>query len=627
MALFSKKKTDEEIASEESEELLIQLKKYWDEGTTAMKNRRDKWKKHYNYWINRQLSSSRPQYKSDIRVNYCWVVTQVKIPFLTQNRPRVNFIPFDMNPEAEARAEHQSKLIGNALWHKLKIQRKNVDVLWNAMVYDIGYWKCGWDPDADDGRGEIFAESNEPFKIIPDPTVTDIQKGRFVIHVEYYPVSALKKRYPKQAEEISSSRDISEILFEERRFSDRRPTTATETFDDRSGIVNSDTKFAIERAYLQEYWLAPSECDQKKYPRGRVITTINNKVIVKDRPHPYDHGKFPFIRQIMNVVGNEFYGMGDIEMVIPLQDALNHAYQQIDDIITYTANIGWKVNPALGESNIKKLAASIGKPGALKVVPPDQLEADIAPQIPPNLLIRPGDIIQRIFDVTGVSEILQGSGRVSHRTARGIERLYEAGSSRIGQSIQFMEQTLGELSLQMAALAQQFYGTERIHAIIGGNGMIAGSLKTGPGDLSGQYEVSIDSGAALPRDKQSRADLVFELLKNHIFEMALSDDPRQKKAAKLILDAVEFPGREELLAFKPLPPSVEPPQAPPGNLLAQSPIPAPIPGAGMPAGAIPATTNITGGTIPPEIQDLLNTSGLSLQDLMAMASQAGIGPA
>jgi hypothetical protein len=624
MGLFDKKKVKEDIAPEKPEDLLIQLKKYWDEGTSAMENRRKKWKKHYNYWINRQLSASRPHYKSDIRVNYCWVVTQVKIPFLTANRPRVNFIPFDMSPEGEERAEHLSKLIGNALWHKLHVQRKNVDALWNAMVYDIGYWKTGWDPDAEEGRGEIFAETIEPFKVIPDPSITDIQKGRYCIHVEYYPVSTLKKRYPKYADQIGTSKDISEILFEERRSSDRRPTSATETSEDRSGVVNADTKFAIERTYLQEYWLAPSECDQTKYPHGRVITVINNKVIVKDRPHPYKHGKFPFIRQIMNVVGNEYYAMGDIEMVIPLQDALNHAYQQIDDIITYTANIGWKVDPALGEANIKKLAATIGKAGQLKVVPPEQLQADVAPQIPPNLMVRPGDIIQRIFDVTGVSEILQGSGRVTHRTARGIERLYEAGSSRIGQSIQFMEQTLGELSLQMAALAQQFYDTERVHAIIGGNGTIAGSIKTVPADLAGEFEVSIDSGAALPRDKQSRADLVFELLKNHIFEMALSDDPRQKKAAKLILDSVEFPGREELLAFKPPPSPAAPPQAPQGApqaLPGGLPVPMPMPAAaGAPAG-VPA------GAIPPEVQDLLNTSGLSLQDLMAMVSQAGVGPA
>jgi anti-sigma factor RsiW len=114
------------------------------------------------------------------------------------------------------------------------------------------------------------------------------------------------------------------------------------------------------------------------------------------------------------------------------------------------------------------------------------------------------------------------------------------------------------------------------------------------------------------------------LLKNYIFEMALSDDPRQKKAAKLILDSVEFPGREELLAFKPPPaPEASPQAAPaaPQALPAGLPVPMPMPAAGGAPAGVPA------GAIPPEVQDLLNTSGLSLQDLMAMVSQAGVGPA
>ena len=79
MALFQKKTAGdpeaEDPEAEDPKELLTQLRRYWDEGTSAMENRRKKWKRQYNYWINRQLSPSRPNYKSDIRVNYCWVVT------------------------------------------------------------------------------------------------------------------------------------------------------------------------------------------------------------------------------------------------------------------------------------------------------------------------------------------------------------------------------------------------------------------------------------------------------------------------------------------------------------------------------------------------------------------------
>lgn len=619
---FKKQKSDTQdgvfrFGGQDEKVILRHLQNYYDEALKATKSRREKWKIHYKYWVNSMVSDRRPSYKSDIRVNYCWVTTEVKLPFMTQNMPRVNFISFEQGPEAEERAERMSKLVGNALWHKLEINFVSDDSCWDAMVYDAGFYKVGYDPDAEDGVGELFATSVEPFKTLPDPYTKNHQKGRYFIHIEPYPVDELRAMYPKYANQIGPDKAISQILFEERKFAERTPTA-------RSGIVTEHTQFETERAFKKEYWLSPKICDQKvieegeqdpktgeveklpKYRLGRMITTINDAVIIEDKPNPYAHGKFPFVQQIMHKVGNELWGMGDIEQVIPLQDALNHAYQQLDDIISQTANIGWTVDPSLGEKNIRELAKKLGIPGVLKVVPLDKIRADVPGQVPQYLVTRIQDIIQRIYEITGISEILQGSGRVTHRTARGIERLFEAGTTRIGKSIQYYERALQEVALMMAALVNQFYTEDRVHAIIGGNGQLAGTLKTPAGSLKGKYEVTIDSGAALPRDKQSRADLVFNLLQNHVFEMALSPNPIMKAQAKVVLDAVEFPGREALLNFKT--PQAQPPvaQSPPQGMAAP------------PAGALPMPAAQAGPQAAGGAPDMAA--------IMEMAAQAGIPP-
>jgi len=632
--LYSKKQSQDTVwrfGSQDEREILRHLKKLYREGLNATKSRRDKWKYQYKYWVNAMLSARRPRYKSDLRVNYAWVTTEVKLPYMTQNMPRVNFISF--NPNGEDRAEHMSRLVGNALWHKLEINYISEDVCWDAMVYDAGFYKVGWDTGSEDGDGEVFVSSIEPFKILPDPYTKKLQKGRFVIHVEPYAVDELQAQYPKYADRIGPDKEISQILFEERKFSDRKPTVL-------SGVVTEDTKFEVERAFKKEYWLAPRLCDQSimedveeeqqisqvdpvtgqnvthvektvnqrpKYAKGRVITTLNDAAIVDDKPHPYDHGKFPFVKQIMHKIGNEFWGIGDIEQLIPLQDALNHAYQQLDDIIAHVSNIGWTADPSLGKANINKLAEKLMIPGALKVAPLDKLRADVPPVVPQYLINRITDLVQRIYEITGINEIMQGSGRVTHRTARGIERLFEAGSTRIGKSIQYYEKALKEVALQMADLVKEFYTEDRIHAVIGGNGQIAGVLQTEPDQLQGKFEVSIDSGAALPRDKQSKADLVFHLADMQVFQMAMSGDPIAKQTAKVILDAVEFPGREELLNFQPppqAPPSFPPQTEAPGvpNTGTPPPVPAPAP-APAPGGENPLAGIIemaAAAGIPPE---------------------------
>jgi len=331
--LYRKKKTNVEawkFGGQKDAELLDHLKKLYRESLDATKSRREKWRDQYKYWVNAKLSSRRPTYKSNIRVNYAWVTTEVKLPHMTQNMPRVNFIAF--NTDIEDQADHMSKLIGNALWHKLAINYTSEDVCWDAMVYDAGFYKIGWDSREDEGRGEVFVSSIEPFKILPDPYTKKLQKGRYVIHIEPYAVDELKGQYPEHADRIGPDKEISQILFEERKFADRKPTAL-------SGAVTDDTKFEVERAFSKEYWLAPRLCDQSimgeeaqdiqevdpksgqavtvrkmiktqtpKYQHGRVITTLNDQIIVKDKPHPYAHGKFPFVKQIMHKVGNEFWG-------------------------------------------------------------------------------------------------------------------------------------------------------------------------------------------------------------------------------------------------------------------------------------------------------------------------------
>jgi len=647
--LYAKKVKSDifKFGNQPEKEILDHLRKFYQEGVAATKSRREKWKHQYRYWTNSVLSSRRPRYKSDIRINYAWVTTEVKLPYMTQNMPRVNFISFNPEEEGEKQAEHMSRLVGNALWHKLEVNSTSEDSCWDGMIYDAGFYKIGWDALAEDGDGEIFVSSIEPFKIIPDPYTKKLQKGRYVIHIEPYPIDELKAQYFEYAQQISPDKEISQILFEERKYAERKPTVL-------SGVVTENTQFETERAFKKEYWLAPRLCDltimedteeepgieqadpmiaemskvlqigetpelsqsaktaKPKYRKGRVITTINDAVIVDDKPHPYAHGKFPFVMQIMHKIGNELWGIGDIEQLIPLQDALNHAYQQLDDIIALMANIGWTVDPGLGDKNINLLAKTLGQVGALKVVPLDKIRADTPPVVPQYLIERIKDLVQRIYEITGINEILQGSGRVTHRTARGIERLFEAGSTRIGKSIQYYEKALKEVAFQKAELVQEFYTEDRVHAIIGGNGQVAGILKTQGGQLRGRYEATVDSGAALPRDKQSKADLVFNLADKQVFQMALSADPIAKQVAKVILDAVEFPGREELLNQKPpqAPPPLPAPQGAPGVLPPGSP-PVPPVGPGM---APPAPGMEAGGAPNP------------LMAIMEMAAAAGIDP-
>ena len=581
-------------SGESKKEVLTTLKGYYDESYDDSKDRREAWKEYYKYWTNQSPSAERrSKLRSNIQVNYAYLITSIKTPVMTQQKPKATFLALNNTDGREKTAQILSKLVGNALWNKLKIQLKLVDVINLSIVYDAGFWKVGWDSNAEQGIGEVFVTPIEPFKIFSDPSATEIENSRYLIHAEVYPLSYLKDKYPKFKDQIKPDKKLSKVLFEERKKHRRTG----------SGVnipVDSFTEFSTERGSLKEYWLAPTSslCDlsimevvgeeeeevevpgtdefgqpyvrlekQKKevkapkYRNGRVVTVVNDTVIVDDKPNPFEHGRFPFVKQVISRVPNEFWGMGDVEQCIPLFDALNHAYQQIDDIVSQMCNLGYTVDPSIGEQNIKRFIKSLKQGiGQVKVIPLDKVKTDTPPVVPAYLFNRIKDLVQRIETITGITDVLQGKGGISHRTARGIERIYESATSRMGLATRLMEESLKDVAYLMASTAQQFYDTNRTFSVVGTSNNVEEVLTISKQDISGEFDVSIDSGASLPQDKKSKADLVFSLLQNHIFEMALGQDPIHKEIAKTVLDAVEYPGREAMLKNPVVPEQPAPPQ-------------------------------------------------------------------
>ena len=546
MSLFSKNTIIPGKTKPEWDVHKKQCQDYFQESNSALKDRREKWKRHYNYWCNTKLSETRPKYKSTTRVNYCWITTQVKVPIIMASNPTINYIPYVKEPDNEENARKLSKIVGQYLYNKLKMRKKIINVILDSEIYDAGFLKIGFDKN----RDELFVTLLDPFKLFPDPFATEFDNSRYVGHAEIYPVNSLQKRFGKFKEQIKADPSISEIIYEERKWHDRQPRVI---------IASDDMKIGTERAFLKEWWVSPNECDldvkteknESEFKNGMLVTMINDELVVDVKPYPYKHGKPPYVKFISNSIPNEFWAMGDIEQIIPLQDTLNHRIQQLEDIANKCANLGFTVDPKVGRKAIENLVKNGLKIGLLKVLPPGMLKQDDMPQVPQFLFEEVKQIIILIERVTGIQDVMQGRGDVRQRTARGIERLYEAGISRIELSVKLFEESYKEVAYQMGSLVQQYYKEARRINIAGGTDTISESFEITPEKLQEEVEVSIDSAAALPQDKKSRAELGFTLLQNHIFELAMSDDPKMKMIAKIMLDLVEFPNREALLHFQP----------------------------------------------------------------------------
>jgi len=604
-----------EYMDDEQRDILKRCNEMFDEANKALEERRKKWKELYNQWINIKISQKRPRYKSSTRVNYCWITTQVKTPIILQSNPTVTFNAYDKGGVTEKGAAKLSKIVGKYLYNRNKMREKLVSIVESSEIFDAGFMKIGFDertgPEKNGNmQGDIFAVPVDIFKMFPDPLATGFDTSRYVCHADIFPVSTLKKNYPQFANVIKSDLSICEYLYEDRKWQDRTPR-----------VIVSDTdtdKIVSERAYVKEYWISADESDREKYPLGMIVTILNDQLVLKVKPYKYKHGKPPYIKFVSNLIPNEFWGMGDIEQVIPLNDTLNHRLQQLEDIANKCANLGWSVDPKAGKKAINNLRKYGLKPGLIKVMPPGLLAPDEVPQIPQYLYNEVQAYVLMIERVTGIGDVMQGRGDVRQRTARGIERLYEAGSSRIGLSVKLFEDSYKEYAYQAGSLIQQFYTEERKINIGSDQNTMAESFTVKPEELKEEYEVSIDSSAALPQDKQSRATLVFNLLKEGVLERAVSPDPVQKEVARIVLDTLEFPNREKILSM-----NIQPPMPQPGPQAGPQGMPPGMP-QGMPQGEPPGMPEVAPGVpaLGANVQEMAQAAGVTPEELVQIIQQA-----
>lgn len=510
----------------DNKQLLSKLNKFFEESYGLYQGKFDKWKGFYKRYKN-ELVVKRLKYKSVVRKNYCYLIPAIKIPILVQNNPTVNYLPYDSTKDETARLF--SKFVGQYLWSKLKVQDELLQAIMSASIYDYGLIKLGYNK----SKKSAFVKAIDVFKVLIDPIATSFDNARYVIYNDVIPIDYLKSRFPEYKDQITPDLTLSKYINEERKY---------------SHTVNANTKLVSERASVKEYWVRDDVIGEKGNGKGWFITVINDSLIVRKEPSPYKHGKPPYVLFKLSVLPNEFGGMGDIEQIIPLQDGLNHLYQMADDITTRISNVGWQVDPSVGKKIIKQLVKTLPIPGGLKVVPLNALKQDTIPQFPTYLFNLIQFYERSIETISGITDVMQGRGDVRHRTAHGLEILYETGTSRITLSRKLVDNSLKELAYMLGSVVQQFYNNKDKFAIVGNRGLSREILEVNPAEMPDNFEITIDSGIAMPQDKSSRAETLMSLADKGILQMAMSQDPIQKAVSYVILQQLDIPFKDALIS-------------------------------------------------------------------------------
>jgi hypothetical protein len=242
----------------------------------------------------------------------------------------------------------------------------------------------------------------------------------------------------------------------------------------------------------------------KSQPKGRVVEwSVQLADCLEDRKWDYPSPVLPYVKFGGNPIPGQLYDQGVIQQAIPLQKELNKTLSQIIEQKNMTIRPQW-MSPRGSMQGVRMT----NEPGAnweftpIAGMRPEPIQM---PSIPNYVFGHLAEIKQRIADVFGLNEVMQGQVPPNVEAGIAIDLLQEMATDRLAPQIRSMEHSLADFARLILEYAKTYYSEPRLMRIRGGAGGSQTQVQRFvQSDLNGAIDVRVEAGSGLPRTRAGR---------------------------------------------------------------------------------------------------------------------------
>lgn len=485
--------------------------------------------------------------KAKLVLNHALKVFRIELAKLLKSEPVMDVIA-NSDEETDLAATKVAKAgLEYAEW-KFKLTRKRKQALTWMLQTGVGALYCGWDyletepgyyefvidpntgdatfnPDrerelrdqADRGEidltverypmGDLEYKVFSPFQLYPDETVIDITESKDIITSEICDVDVVKGIYGKAANDIRPDSNLVLGAMEQRML--------------RQSGLNPTDQQVMEAVAMNTFWLLPDVYRGNKFLKdGIYMRWIDQTILDISKAFPYRDGRLPltFFQHIPR--DTTVWPDCILTHVRDINLEMDKTVSQIIDNKDYMANPMWRIAT---QHRIKGKVKNVAG-GILRYVhsgtipPPEPVTGMEMPQQIENLI---NILAQQMGDISGQSDVASGRVPSGARSGVAVSYLQEEDDTKIGPTIQDMEDAiayLGSLTLERYA---QYYIAPRILRFYRRDGEFD-VLKFQGSDLANNTDVVCQAGSALPRNKASKQQFTLDLV-----DKGILTDPKQ----------------------------------------------------------------------------------------------------
>lgn len=515
---------------------------------------------HWPYPLTQQSNRAR------LVVNYSRAIVNSGVSVLTDDEPRIV-----ASPQSPDQAPYAQVLTAGieTTWYRRKLRRQTAATIKAGMMYGVAVLKFFWDEDLENGLGDVDARQLDLDQFYIDPECGMLlDHARYLIDAMPIEVSEAKRLYPEHKDQIRP-----DILRPAGGKIQQRTTDMLSAFAYVTPIDPTGTKAYPNMVdpsnpnYLQgapkidrdwvlrlEMWCRDNrevmrtiktlqrdpmtgqitEHEQtygpiKKYPNGWRLITVIGGVVVQDEPADMEP---PFAVFQDDILPNEFYSQGELEVIKDLQNELNKRRSQMLENAALMANPKVYVDSM---SDVKDEEIQSNRPGQIVHYTNTPPRVEPAPPMPAYVVQLIEMAIRDLREVSGITTTTAGIPPKGVRSGHGMEAAQDIGNTRLKDRAKQVEDFYQDIGRILIRFYQLYYTTPRWVKILGSGNQVSWVQFHG-GYARGDWDIKADVSSRLPTTRAAREQKILQLA-----QMKMVDQ-------KAVLEELEVKDRDAIIA-------------------------------------------------------------------------------
>lgn len=451
------------------------------------------------------------------------------------NYPQVNCLPRE---ESDAKAADMLSQILPVIFERNGFEKIYSDAWWYKLKAGTAVYGIFWNPLKNNGLGDIEIKQVDILNLFWEPGVKDIQKSKNIFHIELTDNDTLVSMYPQLSGKLgSSSIEISKYVFDD--------------------TVDTSEKSAVIDRYYKVIENGVERVHYCKFCNGVLLYASENDPEYSERGF-YDHGKYPFVFDVLFTEEGTPCGFGYIDIMKDAQKQIDMLSNSLvknavmgttpryfinssgavneEEFADWTNNFVHVSGSNLGEDSIREIRLSGVSEIYLGIL---------------------NNKIDELKETSGNRDFSQGGVSSGVTAAAAIAALQEAGSKLTRDMVKGGYRAFCELNCLAVELIRQFYDEPRFFRILAADGseefVSYDNTQIRPQNQDGAFgmyigkrkpvfDIKVSAQTASPFSKISQNELALQLYNAGMF------NPEMRSQAAIALSMMDFEGKNAVLA-------------------------------------------------------------------------------